>query len=286
METTRMAGASGPQDRAQRATTHITSSDVSSVATGSLAPVAKRIMPSAVTLSGLFLALWAVQLIIEQRFAPAAWLLLVATLLDAVDGNIARALGSVSDFGKDLDSLVDFCVAGVVPAIFIHQLYFVDAGVLGLLPAFFWVSFVAARLARFNNQVSTDRKFFAGVPCPTAATALVQFALFSRATFGHDGHPAVVVALVAVLGLLMLSSIAYEKSYWLMPRVILRNSYGLGLLGMIIAMPLVPNQTMFVGTTGSILIAVVRFGAKRVRSRSGRAALTATTVPVAVQANA
>ena len=255
------------------------------VSAGSMATAVKRMLPSAVTVSGLFLALWAVQLIFEQRFAPAAWLLLIATVLDAVDGNIARALGSVSDFGKDLDSLVDFCVAGVVPAIFIHQLYFVDAGVLGLLPAFAWVSLVAARLARFNNQVSTDHRFFAGVPCPTAATMLVHFTLFSRATFGHDGHPATVVALVALLGLLMLSSIQYEKSYWLMPRLILRNSYGLGLAAMIIAMPLIPNQTMFLGTAGSILIAVVRFGANGLRSRSDQAVM-ATQIPVTVQANA
>src|SRR5215204_343566 len=114
---------------------------------------ARRIAPSVVTLAGLFLAFWSITLAQDGRFHAAAWVIFAAACADVIDGGLARASGSISPFGKQLDSLVDLVAAGVAPAFLVHQVYFDDWGVWGVAVAFAWVAFVAIRLARFNTSV-------------------------------------------------------------------------------------------------------------------------------------
>lgn len=124
----------------------------------------------------------------SSHFEAAAKMIGIAVFLDGLDGRIARMTNTVSDFGREMDSLADVITFGIAPAVlaFIWGVQFVDRG--GPLPADQWtrlgyfVSFMfllcgAARLARFNVQKNPipknpgrpDRKYFVGLPIPAAA---------------------------------------------------------------------------------------------------------------------
>jgi CDP-diacylglycerol---serine O-phosphatidyltransferase len=234
----------------------------------------RDIVPSGITLSGLLLAFWSLTLTVDGRYEAAAWVIFAAALADILDGALARALGSISPFGKQLDSLVDLVAAGVAPAFLVYNVYFEQWGSWGVVAAFAWVAFVAVRLARFNTAVLVDGRYFVGVPCPIAATVVVQYLVFSRATFDNDGDAWVVVALIVVLGGLMLSRVPYWKSSTLMPRSFFHYAYGPGTAAtFLLAIPF-PQQAIFVGTAVSIPAAV---GIHLVR-RARRPALEPDTV--------
>jgi CDP-diacylglycerol---serine O-phosphatidyltransferase len=206
-------------------------------------------------LSGLLLAFWSLALTADGRYEAAAWALFAAALADAFDGAFARALGTISSFGKQLDSLVDLVAAGVAPAFLVHSVYFDQWGAPGLLVAFAWVAFVAIRLTRFNTTSLVDGQYFVGVPCPPAATVIAQYLVFSRATFDNDGSPWIVASLIVVLGGLMLSKVPYWKSSTLMPRSFLHHCYGPGVLTTFIAAIWFPRQAFFLSLAASVLLA-------------------------------
>src|SRR5579884_4408767 len=119
----------------------------------------------------------------------------IAVFLDGLDGRIARMTNTVSDFGREMDSLADVITFGLAPAVlaFAWGLQFVDrsfAGLDALLRAGYFICFMfllcgSARLARFNvttnpkpkNPGRPDRKYFVGMPIPSAA-ALVAAVVF------------------------------------------------------------------------------------------------------------
>ena len=186
-------------------------------------------IPSLFTLFGLLLALWGMVLATDGHFEQAAWVLFAAACVDVLDGTLARGLNALSPFGKQLDSLCDLVAAGVGPAFLLHQLYFDGWGFAGVVIAFAWMAFVAVRLARFNT--SPDHPlYFTGVPCPIAAVIICQYGVFSRATWGDDGNPWVVVAGIAVLGSLMVSRVPYWKSTTVMPSQFRHHVFGPGFL--------------------------------------------------------
>jgi CDP-diacylglycerol--serine O-phosphatidyltransferase len=225
----------------------------------------RNVVPSLITLSGLFLAFWSLTLTVDGRYEAAAWVIFVAALADVVDGAIARALGSISSFGKQLDSLVDLVAAGVAPAFLVYSVYFDQWGGWGVLAAFTWVAFVAIRLARFNTASLVDGRYFVGVPCPPAATVVAQYVVFSRATFDDDGDAWVVVALIVVLGALMLSKVPYWKSSTLMPRSFFHYAYGPGVLTTVLLAIPFPQQAFFLGLAFSIVGAVAIHLVRRLR---------------------
>ena len=211
--------------------------------------------PSMVTLGGLLLAFWSLTLTSEGRYEAAAWVIFAAACADVVDGGLARSLGAISPFGKQLDSLTDLVAAGVAPAFLVHSVYFDGWGALGVLVAFAWVAFVAVRLARFNTTVLADPLYFIGVPCPIAATVVAQYVVFSRGTWGDDGQAWVGAVMIFVLGALMLSRVPYWKSATLLPRHFFHHAYGPGVVALgLVAIPL-PRQAVFSFAAASIVTA-------------------------------
>jgi CDP-diacylglycerol--serine O-phosphatidyltransferase len=130
-------------------------------------PTVKPIVPNLVTLSNLLLGIMAIIYTISERYALAAAAILLAALLDRMDGNLARRLGVSSDFGKELDSLADLVSFGVAPAILAYA-SILDAalGKAGLIIALIFIACGAIRLARFNVLDATD--YFIGVPITVA----------------------------------------------------------------------------------------------------------------------
>lgn len=224
------------------------------------------------TLVGLLLAFWSLTLTLDGRYEVAAWVLFAAAVADTLDGALARGLGSISPFGKQVDSLVDVIAAGVAPAFLVWRVYFEPWDAWGVVVAFAWVAFVVIRLARFNTEGLVEGRYFVGVPCPIAGTVLTQYVVFSRATFGDDGSPWFVVAAIVVLGALMVSPVPYWRSSALMPRAFFRHGYGPGLLVTAALMIPFPRQALFVGTVTSVVVAVALYPLRGVAARGARPA--------------
>jgi CDP-diacylglycerol--serine O-phosphatidyltransferase len=164
----------------------------------------------------------------NPRFEAAAIAIGVAVVLDGLDGRIARLTNTVSDFGREMDSLADVIAFGIAPAVlaFCWGVQFVSpAGFLhdhraGYFFAFLYLVCGAARLARFNVQTNPvpknpgrpDRKYFVGLPIPAAA------AIVAAIVYASDSVPlewwflsVLWLALLALLSFLMVSTWRYPS---------------------------------------------------------------------------
>ena len=95
---------------------------------------------------------------------------LVAIVLDGMDGRIARWTRTESEFGAEYDSLSDMVSFGAAPALVMYVWALSDLGKLGWISAFIYCAGAALRLARFNTNIEVvDKRFFQGMPSPAAA---------------------------------------------------------------------------------------------------------------------
>ena len=135
----------------------------------------KFLVPNAITLLALCLGVTAIRWAMDGRFELAVSAIIVATILDALDGRVARLLKGTSRFGAELDSLADFVNFGVTPALLIYMWSLHSLKNLGWVVALSLVIAMALRLARFNvaleepDKPSWAVKFFIGVPAPAGA---------------------------------------------------------------------------------------------------------------------
>lgn len=176
------------------------------------------LLPNALTTGALFSGFFSIIAGINGRFVPAAIAVLVAALLDALDGRVARLTKTESDFGVQYDSLSDLVSFGLAPALLSFNWSLAAlgeispmAGKLGWLAAFVFVACAALRLARFNTQAAVaDKRYFQGLASPAAAATLVSTIWFF-VDQGIDG-PTVSWLMwleTVFLGLLMFSRVRY-----------------------------------------------------------------------------
>lgn len=173
----------------------------------------KRHLPSIVTALNLFAGFLSVVHSINEDFVTAAWLIVVAAIMDVLDGRVARLVKSSSEFGVELDSLADISSFGFAPAVLIYKSYFYSWGFIGIFLCFLPLVFGGIRLARFNTQVTdvTEKdSFFKGLPIPSSAISLAAFVVFEQSTFGGFNHAEVLAGLTVLVSLLMVSKIRYE----------------------------------------------------------------------------
>jgi len=163
-----------------------------------------NILPNALTSGNLICGLLSIMLVWQDKYLPAAWLILAAMLFDFMDGKVARMLGGSSEFGKELDSLADVVSFGVAPAFLIYATYLFYYGVVGALVASSFVVFGALRLARFNIQNISE--YFIGLPIPSGGGLLAGIVLSNYAF-----HPSLVMGLVIVTGIMMVSEFRYAN---------------------------------------------------------------------------
>ena len=176
------------------------------------------LLPNLFTTAGLFAGFFAIVSAMSSNFHVAAIAVLIAMLLDGVDGRVARMTNTQSDFGAQYDSLADLVSFGLAPALVMYKwslMSMVDLGwqwgKIGWLVAFFYAAMAAMRLARFNVQIGTvDKRYFYGLASPSAATLLVSFIWMSY-ELGWDGEalwlPAMLLTVLA--GALMVSPVLY-----------------------------------------------------------------------------
>jgi CDP-diacylglycerol---serine O-phosphatidyltransferase len=142
----------------------------------SFRPVPIRyLLPNLVTLLALCSGVTAIRLGVESRYELAVSFVILAILLDAVDGRLARYLEGTSRFGAELDSLADFVNFGVAPALLLHMWALKEIKTIGWAVCLLLAICCALRLARFNvmlddpNKPDWAGKFFSGVPAPAGA---------------------------------------------------------------------------------------------------------------------
>ena len=172
-----------------------------------------HVLPNLFTTANLFCGFYSAIASMKGMYEIAAVTILVAVVLDSLDGRIARITRTTSRFGGEYDSLCDLVSFGVAPAILLYNWSLLAYGKWGWLSAFLFVVCGALRLARFNVQVGViDSSVFNGLPIPgAAAVAATGVSLFYY--LGGDGrlpHLAIMIGITA-LALLMVSSIKYTS---------------------------------------------------------------------------
>jgi CDP-diacylglycerol--serine O-phosphatidyltransferase len=146
-------------------------------------PSFNRMIPNLMTMLGLCAGLTAMRFGLEGRFGPAAVAIVVAAVIDGIDGRLARLLKVTSRFGAEFDSLSDFLCFGVAPPFVMYLWSLQRGGAYGYAPCVMFAVCMALRLARFNASLDGAPKpayaynFFTGVPAPAGA-ALALFPLF------------------------------------------------------------------------------------------------------------
>lgn len=128
------------------------------------------LLPTLFTTGNLLCGFYSLVLAARGNHEMAALLVVVAAVLDGLDGRIARLTGTTSEFGLEFDSLADIVSFGIAPAFLSYQWALSPFRRLGWLLAFLYVVCAAMRLARFNIQTAVaDKRYFAGLPSPMAA---------------------------------------------------------------------------------------------------------------------
>jgi len=176
------------------------------------------LLPNLLTTGALFAGFYAIVAATTDQFAWAAIAIIIALLLDFLDGRIARLTHTTSKFGAQYDSISDMVSFGVAPALVAYEwalIHFSDFpwvwSKLGWLAAFFYTAAVALRLARFNARVTViSKRYFQGLPSPAAAAALVGFIWVCHdMQLSRENLAIAALVLTILLGALMVSNFTY-----------------------------------------------------------------------------
>ncbi len=188
-------------------------------------------VPNSLTLGNMFCGFLSVIYANSGRYEKAVFAILIAILLDGLDGRVARRLNATTKFGIEFDSFSDLVSFGIAPAILMYNWCFrVLADEFGVFVCFIYALCAASRLAKFNIS-EPNPKGFVGMPTPAAAGMAVSIVYLQ--TNLEPNFMLVSVGAAAMLGLayLMVSPIPYLK---VKPRhrkgLALINTLGLGAL--------------------------------------------------------
>lgn len=171
------------------------------------------LLPNLFTTAALFAGFYAIVSAMNGNFFEAAVGIIVAGVLDGMDGGVARMTNTQSKFGAEYDSLADCVSFGVAPGLVAYAYGLSDLGKIGWAAAFIYVACAALRLARFNVQAATaDKRFFVGLPSPSAAGLVATIVWFgaSRDYAGADLSWLIAI-FTAGAGLLMMSNVRFHS---------------------------------------------------------------------------
>jgi CDP-diacylglycerol--serine O-phosphatidyltransferase len=166
-------------------------------------------VPNAVTVGNMFCGFIAIMYASSGRLEKAVIAILIAILLDGLDGRVARRLNATSKFGVEFDSFSDVISFGLAPAVMMYHWAFQPiADEVGVAVTFLYALCAASRLARFNIS-SENLKSFSGLPTPGAAAFVVSIVYTSPQQ--HSSYTVVAIAIVALLATayLMVSTIEF-----------------------------------------------------------------------------
>ncbi len=210
----------------------------------------KFVLPSLVTSANLILGIVSIFLCLHAKSDPsmgrlfilASWLIVACTMIDGLDGKVARLTQTSSPFGIQYDSLADVIAFGVAPSVLMYARFFSNFEIgFTFLPICFLVS-SAFRLARFN--VTTDgkkKKCFYGLPTPPSGGLIASYILCLdflekyEVAFGNERQMGLLLGAIVIMNcFLMVSTVEFDVFY----KFFYRN-FGLGIRGLITAVILV-----------------------------------------------
>jgi len=188
---------------------------------------AKFALPSIVTLMSIACGFGSIVISVDNAmvgeahdYRLAAVLLVLAGVFDALDGFVARATNTQSEFGMQLDSIADVMNFGCAPGLLLYCWGFQKLGVdhptllrLGGMASFFFVACGALRLARFNVNVGrTDPRYFVGMPITAGAACVASVVVAWPAPAMSTLEGSLIVLLLFAVGSLMVSTVRFPSS--------------------------------------------------------------------------
>lgn len=186
----------------------------------------KFALPSTITLISVLCGFSSVVMSINAAgdrpayyFTWAAALLVLAGVFDGLDGRVARATNTATEFGVQLDSLADVLSFGMAPAILAYRYGFFQLGIadpqlraVGWAASFFFIACGALRLARFNVQVGfVDSRFFVGMPIPVGAACVAAVILAWPNSPATSFRAYLFAGELFLVGVLMVSSVRFPS---------------------------------------------------------------------------
>ena len=184
-------------------------------------PAVNRIIPNMLTVAALCAGMTAIRFALAGEWRNAALSVIVAAVLDGLDGRIARLLNATSKFGAELDSLADFISFGVAPAMLMYIWTMNQLGGLGWAVCLLFAVCMALRLARFNTALGDPnpppwaKNYFTGVPAPAAALLgllpLIATFEFGPGLFDRPWFNFITLALVAGLMVSRIPTFSMKK---------------------------------------------------------------------------
>jgi CDP-diacylglycerol--serine O-phosphatidyltransferase len=231
----------------------------------------KFALPSGITLISVLCGFSSVVMSINaagenpsRHFLFAAGLLVLAGVFDGLDGRVARATNTTTEFGVQLDSLADVVSFGMAPAILAYRYGFFQLGIqnhllgyVGWAASFFFVACGALRLARFNVQVgSTDPRYFVGMPIPAGAACVASVILCWPDPPAKMLPAYLFAGELFLVGLLMVSTVRFPsfKKKPHSPRAVMWTTVGgVALLSLLIVL----RERFFIGFFCSYVLATL-----------------------------
>lgn len=198
----------------------------------------RALVPNAITVLALCVGLTGARFAFAERWDLAVICIVVAAILDALDGRVARMLKAQTRFGAELDSLSDVIAFGVSPALIIFLWSLQNLPRLGWVIALAHAVSAALRLARFNAAIDTEDQphksagYLTGVPAPAGA-GLLLLPVFISLWQSTDQNPILVALWATLVALMMIANFATFGwgSIRLRPAFRLGALLGVGLLG-------------------------------------------------------
>ena len=183
------------------------------------------ILPNILTLIGVCIGLSSIKFALDFKYEIAIIAVILAGVIDGLDGRIARLIKGTSKVGKELDSLTDVISFGVAPAFIMYFWSLNNLGKFGWLLCLIYVVCVALRLARFNVQSNEDASwkdnFFEGVPSPAGGILILMPLIYSLSElkFFNINYNFIVPVFFILVSLLLISKVpTYSLKKIVVPR--------------------------------------------------------------------
>ncbi len=242
----------------------------------------RGLVPNAITAAALCAGLTGIRFAITGEWEKSVLAVVLAGMLDGIDGRIARLLKAESRFGAELDSLADSISFGVAPALVLFLWSLEDLPRLGWFASLAFAISCALRLARFNAQIDVAEQphksagFLTGVPAPAAAgLAFLPLYLWMVTGRPEFREPIVVGIWLVAIAFLMISSVATLSWGSIRPRRSMRLEL-LALVGLVGAAALLEPWFTLIGICVVYLamlpVGIVRYSRIK-RQRAARTAL-------------
>ncbi len=180
----------------------------------------RYILPSVLTLIGVCLGISSIKFAMDGNFSLAVLFIVIAAILDGLDGRVARMIKGTSEFGKELDSLTDFVSFGIAPVFVVYFWELNQFGKVGWLLVLLFSVCCVLRLARFNltkfeQNEEWKMNFFQGIPSPAGGCLILFPVIYQLSSFSDllqiKNISPFLVVLVSILLISKIPTFSFKK---------------------------------------------------------------------------